>query len=76
MFVPTFVIGACSGRIAGEFIHILFPNGLGNIPIYPGLYAIVGAAAFSGAVTHSISIAIICCEATGQLSSLIPILVR
>jgi chloride channel 2 len=75
MFVPTFVIGACCGRIAGEFIYVLFPSGLGNIPIYPGLYAIVGAAAFSGAVTHSISIAIICCEATGQLSSLIPILI-
>uniref|UniRef100_A0AC34R6X5 Chloride channel protein n=1 Tax=Panagrolaimus sp. JU765 TaxID=591449 RepID=A0AC34R6X5_9BILA len=75
MFVPTFVLGSCAGRIVGEALYILFPNGIGNNPIYPGLYAIVGAAAFTGAVTHSISIAVIVVEATGQLSSIVPVLI-
>uniref|UniRef100_A0A7E4UQV7 Chloride channel protein n=1 Tax=Panagrellus redivivus TaxID=6233 RepID=A0A7E4UQV7_PANRE len=75
IFVPSFVIGACGGRIIGEIVHLMFPDGIGEQPIYPGLYAIVGAAAFTGAVTHSISIAVIVCEATGQLSSLLPVLI-
>jgi H+/Cl- antiporter ClcA len=35
-----------------------------------------GAAAYTGAVTHSLSIAVIVCETTGQLSPLLPVLVR
>jgi H+/Cl- antiporter ClcA len=34
-----------------------------------------GAAAYTGAVTHSLSIAVIVCELTGQLSPLLPVLV-
>ncbi|VDL71969.1 unnamed protein product [Nippostrongylus brasiliensis] len=43
--------------------------------IYPGLYAVVGAAAYTGAVTHSLSIAVIVCETTGQLCALLPVLI-
>lgn len=36
---------------------------------------ISGAAAYTGSVTHSLSIAVIVCETTGQLSPLLPVLV-
>merc|ERR1719495_3034677 len=38
-------------------------------------YATVGAAAFAGAVTHTISIAVIVFEMTGQITHCIPVLV-
>ena len=37
--------------------------------IAPGGYATVGAAAFSGAVTHTISISVIVFEMTGQVNN-------
>jgi chloride channel 2 len=40
-----------------------------------GGYAIVGAAAFSAGVTHTVSISIVVVEMTGQIQHLIPILV-
>lgn len=41
----------------------------------PGGYATVGAAAFSGAVTHTISTSVIIFELTGQITYVIPILI-
>ena len=43
--------------------------------IMPGGYATVGAAAFSGAVTHTISISVIVFELTGQITHCVPVLV-
>lgn len=40
-----------------------------------GGYAVVGAAAFSGAVTHSISVSVIAFEMTGQITHIIPMMV-
>jgi hypothetical protein len=40
-----------------------------------GGYATVGAAAFSGAVTHTISVSVIVFEMTGQITHIIPIMV-
>lgn len=40
-----------------------------------GGYATVGAAAFSGAVTHTISVSVIVFEMTGQVTHIIPIMV-
>ncbi len=40
-----------------------------------GGYAIVGAAAFSAGVTHTVSISIVVVEMTGQIQHIIPILV-
>ncbi|VDD90776.1 unnamed protein product [Enterobius vermicularis] len=77
IFVPSFVIGACGGRIVGELMVNWFPEGLRGLDgpqIYPGLYAVVGAAAYTGSVTHSLSIAVIVCETTGQLCPLLPVL--
>ncbi|MFH4984295.1 hypothetical protein AB6A40_011004 [Gnathostoma spinigerum] len=45
IFVPSFVIGACGGRILGELMAILYPDGIrgpGAPQIFPGLYAVVG----------------------------------
>uniref|UniRef100_A0A158QNP8 Chloride channel protein n=1 Tax=Haemonchus placei TaxID=6290 RepID=A0A158QNP8_HAEPC len=78
IFVPCFVIGACAGRIVGEVLIMYWPDGFRGPEgpqIYPGLYAVVGAAAYTGAVTHSLSIAVIVCETTGQLCALLPVLI-
>uniref|UniRef100_A0A0R3RY87 Chloride channel protein n=1 Tax=Elaeophora elaphi TaxID=1147741 RepID=A0A0R3RY87_9BILA len=78
IFVPSFVIGACGGRLIGEIMALLYPQGIrgpDGPQIFPGLYAVVGAAAYTGSVTHSLSIAVIVCETTGQLSPLLPVLI-
>ncbi|VDM07706.1 unnamed protein product [Wuchereria bancrofti] len=82
VFVPSFVIGAAGGRLTGEVMAFFFPEGLrgpNGPPIFPGLYAVVGicksAAAYTGAVTHTLSVAVIICELTGQLTPLLPVLV-
>ncbi|VDM28495.1 unnamed protein product [Toxocara canis] len=62
----------------GEAMSFLFPEGLRGVdgpPIYPGLYAVVGAAAYTGAVTHTLSVAVIICELTGQLTPILPVLI-
>nr|XP_029709993.1 chloride channel protein 2-like [Aedes albopictus] len=74
MFIPLFKIGAVIGRLSGEVIHILF-NQKHEIASYPGGYAVVGAAAFSGAVTHTVSTCVIILELTGQLRYVLPIIV-
>ncbi|CAI5440814.1 unnamed protein product [Caenorhabditis angaria] len=77
VFVPSFIIGAAGGRLMGEIMVQLFPTGMreGGPPIHPGLYAVVGAAAYTGAVTHTLSVAVIICELTGQLSPILPVLI-
>lgn len=77
MFMPQFVVGAAFGRLIGEIISTIFPNGIpgSDQPIFPGVYAVVGAAALTGAITHSVSVAMICCEITGQLIYIIPLMV-
>ncbi|XP_049954141.1 chloride channel protein 2 isoform X1 [Schistocerca serialis cubense] len=78
-FIPVFKIGAALGRIVGELMHLWFPYGVryGGLitPIIPGGYATVGAAAFSGAVTHTISVSVIVFELTGQVTHIIPIMI-
>ena len=60
-------------------MHVWFPDGVryGDQISYilPGGYATVGAAAFSGAVTHTISISVIVFEMTGQVTHCVPVLV-
>ncbi|XP_051717741.1 chloride channel protein 2b isoform X3 [Ctenopharyngodon idella] len=78
-FMPVFVIGAAFGRLVGESMAAWFPEGIntdGTIyPIVPGGYAVVGAAALSGAVTHTVSTAVIVFELTGQISHILPIMI-
>lgn len=45
IFVPSFVIGACGGRIVGEIMAMSFPDGIrgrDGPQVFPGLYAVVG----------------------------------
>ncbi|XP_048882515.1 chloride channel protein 1 isoform X1 [Brienomyrus brachyistius] len=78
-FMPVFVLGAAFGRLVGEVMATLFPNGIlfdGIVyRILPGGYAVIGAAAMTGAVTHTVSTAVICFELTGQISHILPMMV-
>lgn len=69
VYTPVFALGAASGRLIGEILAILYPDA----GITPAGYAVVGAAAFSAGVTRTLSSAIICFEATGQLTHLLPV---
>ncbi|XP_058840046.1 chloride channel protein 2-like [Topomyia yanbarensis] len=80
MFVPMFKIGAAFGRLVGESMHVWFPLGLPYgvgllAPIVPGGYAVVGAAAFAGAATHTVSVCAMIFEMTGQIKYLGPVIV-
>ncbi|NWY48992.1 CLCKB protein, partial [Sylvia atricapilla] len=75
-FMPIFIYGAAIGRLIGEVVALLFPQGLHSEgpprPIIPAGYALAGAAAFSGSVTHAVSTALLVCEATGHLGHILP----
>ncbi|XP_063704371.1 chloride channel protein 2 isoform X4 [Culicoides brevitarsis] len=79
IFIPVFKIGAAFGRLVGEGMHLWFPYGVrygGHIStVIPGGYAVVGAAAFSGAVTHTVSVAVIVFEMTGQITHIVPVMI-
>ncbi|NXU83636.1 CLCN1 protein, partial [Xiphorhynchus elegans] len=78
-FMPVFVLGAAFGRLIGEMMAALFPDGIlfDDIvyQILPGGYAVIGAAALTGAVSHTVSTAVICFELTGQISHILPMMV-
>ncbi|XP_062872597.1 chloride channel protein 2-like [Trichomycterus rosablanca] len=75
-FVPAFVVGAGLGRLVGEVTAIILPEAVyANGTVYtviPGSYALAGAAAMSGAATHTISTAVIVFELGGQINFLYP----
>ena len=48
---------------------------IGGYAISPGGYAVVGAAAMAGAVTHTISTSVIVFELTGQITHILPVMV-
>ncbi|KAI6183896.1 hypothetical protein M3Y97_00537800 [Aphelenchoides bicaudatus] len=78
-FGTTFTLGAAFGRLVGELVYYIFPNGMRddqtNVQVYPGIYSVVGAAAFCGGITHTISVAVIIFELTGQLVALLPVMI-
>ncbi|KAM6203161.1 chloride channel protein 1 isoform 1-T1 [Rhynchocyon petersi] len=78
-FMPVFVLGAAFGRLVGELMAMLFPEGIlfDDIvyKILPGGYAVIGAAALTGAVSHTVSTAVICFELTGQIAHILPMMV-
>ncbi|XP_025030447.1 chloride channel protein ClC-Kb [Python bivittatus] len=77
-FMPVFIYGAAIGRLVGEAAAFVFPGGITAegppSPITPGAYALAGAAAFSGSVTHSLSTALLAFEMTGQIAHILPVL--
>ncbi|XP_066493333.1 chloride channel protein ClC-Kb-like isoform X1 [Tiliqua scincoides] len=76
-FMPVLVYGAAIGRLVGEAAAFLLPQGITwegvTSPITPGAYALAGAAAFSGAVTHTLSTALLAFEMTGQIAHILPV---
>ncbi|KAM9582956.1 chloride channel protein 2 isoform 2-T2 [Trichechus inunguis] len=78
-FMPVFVIGAAFGRLVGESMAAWFPDGIhtdsSTFRIVPGGYAVVGAAALAGAVTHTVSTAVIVFELTGQIAHILPVMI-
>ncbi|KAL1021108.1 hypothetical protein UPYG_G00008910 [Umbra pygmaea] len=77
-FMPVFIYGAAIGRLVGEGLAYVSLNVISldqdRNPINPGGYALAGAAAFSGAVTHTLSPALLALELTGQSTHATPIL--
>ena len=59
----------------GEGMAVWFPHGFNGNLVLPGGYAIVGAAALSGSVTHTISTSVIVFELTGQMGHVLPCVV-
>ncbi|KAJ8917396.1 hypothetical protein NQ315_002420 [Exocentrus adspersus] len=78
-FIPVFRAGAALGRIGGELMHLWFPRGVrykGIVTqIMPGAYATIGAAAYTGAVTQTMSVCVILFEMTSQITHVIPLLI-
>lgn len=66
---PLLTCGAVYGRLIGYIIE----QSIGTE--YAGVYAAVGAAALVSAATHSVSVAIIVFEITGQIHYLIPMII-
>jgi len=79
IFIPVFKIGAALGRLVGEGMSLYYPNGVHVLQhqylIIPGGYSVVGAAAFAGSVTHTVSVGVIVFEMTGQISHLVPVMI-
>ncbi|XP_040908182.1 chloride channel K [Toxotes jaculatrix] len=77
-FMPIFVYGAALGRLLGEGVAYVLSTGMTSgqqwASINPGGYALAGAAALSGAVTHTLSPALLAIELTGQFSHAVPVL--
>uniref|UniRef100_A0A0R3RQY3 Chloride channel protein n=1 Tax=Elaeophora elaphi TaxID=1147741 RepID=A0A0R3RQY3_9BILA len=78
IFMPAFVIGAAMGRFIGELTAFTYPDGFRNdqlLLILPGIYSVVGAVSFCGAVTHTVSVSVIAFELTGQLLHILPVMI-
>eukprot|EP01119_Soliformovum_irregulare_P016972 TRINITY_DN4996_c0_g1_i4.p1 TRINITY_DN4996_c0_g1~~TRINITY_DN4996_c0_g1_i4.p1 ORF type:complete len:595 (-),score=108.49 TRINITY_DN4996_c0_g1_i4:40-1824(-) len=80
IYAPILSIGGGLGRIFGEFAALVFAKLSDNFlfeagTIIPGGYAIVGAASFAAAVTHTHSSAVVIFELTGQLQYVLPTLI-
>jgi chloride channel 2 len=75
VFFPVFIIGAGFGRLVGELMDFTFVDGINGQKISPGGYAVVGAAAMAGGVTHTISTSVIVFELTGQITHILPVMI-
>ncbi|EPZ35964.1 hypothetical protein ROZALSC1DRAFT_26503 [Rozella allomycis CSF55] len=94
-FVPPILIGACFGRIVGlaaqtiqeyfSYSPIFASCPVESQCVYPGVYALIGAAAFLGGVSRmvskqfflyiNVSVAVIMFEITGAAAYILPIMI-
>jgi H+/Cl- antiporter ClcA len=76
IFTPTFCMGAVLGQIyVGFLISILGFFQAEDWIQFRGVYSLLGAAAFCGSVTRTVSVAMIVLELNGHLSHACPIMV-
>ena len=69
LFVPCILMGGAFGRLQGEIMRTLSPNG----GVQPGEWAMLGAAAMLSGVTRiTITITVILIETTGEWSLILP----
>jgi chloride channel 2 len=66
---PLLTCGAVYGRLVGYIVEQTAGT------MYSGIYAAVGAAALVSSATHSVSVAIIVFELTGEIHYLIPMMI-
>lgn len=74
IFMPVFLIGGILGRWVGVLLELMFASSSDVMIHVPG-YALVGATAFAAGITHTISVAVIAVELTGDLKMLLPCLI-
>ncbi|XP_054158622.1 H(+)/Cl(-) exchange transporter 7-like isoform X2 [Oppia nitens] len=73
LFIPSLLVGAAWGRLAGIGMKSMFPT---QDWICPGKFALIGAAAnLGGIVRMTISLTVILIEATGNLTFGLPIMI-
>eukprot|EP01087_Luapelamoeba_hula_P010179 TRINITY_DN2684_c0_g1_i3.p1 TRINITY_DN2684_c0_g1~~TRINITY_DN2684_c0_g1_i3.p1 ORF type:complete len:1307 (-),score=230.75 TRINITY_DN2684_c0_g1_i3:67-3987(-) len=82
LFYPLLAIGGALGRLFGEALAKAYPEGLAWFPqdssharILPAGYTVVGAAAFAGGATHTLSSAVVVYEVCGDLNYALPLLI-
>lgn len=73
VYSPCFITGAVYGRLCGELLQAMIPDLASEIN--PGVYSVIGAAAFSSSVTRTVSTAVMVIELTNQMNLLLPVLV-
>lgn len=75
LFIPSLLVGALLGRIVAECVSVTSKyDALSSLLGYePGVFAVVGAAAFAAGVTRAISTSVIVVEVTGQPHLLLPV---
>jgi hypothetical protein len=71
IFMPVFLIGGIVGRFVGIIMSLML---VAVADIDVSAYALVGACAFAAGVTHTISVAVIAVEMTGNIHLLLPCL--
>lgn len=76
IFTPTFTAGAVFGQLyVSTLIRTLAFFGVNDYVQYRGVYSILGAAAFTGSVTRTTSVAMIVLELNGHLGHAVPTMV-
>lgn len=72
LFIPSLLTGSAFGRFIGQVIVIISSDGA---RIDPGVYSLIGAAAFLGGVVRmTISLAVILLESTGNYQYGLPLM--